>query len=182
MDLESAAEPIEPPRHPFIELHLCPAERRLIHPAPPFLEPPFVRQRGAVPRRLAGGDSDKWNCSVPHWPLFRQHLLCNRRVECAAGEDERECPYTLCQHDGVVVAGRCYFLSKTALWNGTWYGASRWCHRHGARLASLNTPETLGQVPRLLNVGKHADYVFFVGATTSASTWPRMSVTHSRPR
>ena len=41
-----------------------------------------------------------WNCSVPFWPNFYLHLFCNRRVECPLWEDERVCPYTLCQNGG----------------------------------------------------------------------------------
>ena len=42
----------------------------------------------ALPEKLPGG---KWNCSVPHWPDFRQHMRCNMLRECEGGEDEVDC-------------------------------------------------------------------------------------------
>lgn len=134
----------------------------------------FVHKRNATPQKVPGGAH--WNCSVPHWPDFRPHFLCNRKSECAGGEDERECPYTLCQNDGVVVAGRCYFLSETAMHSTTWIESSLWCNRNGGRLASLNTAEKWQQVPSLLNIAKYVDYVYYVGITTSPSSFPRMLV------
>nr|KAG5693055.1 hypothetical protein BaRGS_028815 [Batillaria attramentaria] len=63
-------------------------------------------ERDAAPERL---DSGLWNCSVPHWPDFELHFLCNLETECAAGEDEATCPYTnsACGQ-GRISAGRGY--------------------------------------------------------------------------
>ena len=54
-------------------------------------------QLTSEPGKLKNG---LWNCSVPFWPEFRFHFKCNRQKECALGEDERECPYTLCKDGG----------------------------------------------------------------------------------
>ena len=56
-----------------------------------------VFQMTSQPEQLRDG---RWNCSVPFWPDFRFHLICNRNKECALEEDERECPYNLCAEGG----------------------------------------------------------------------------------
>ncbi|KAL8596880.1 hypothetical protein ACOMHN_060688 [Nucella lapillus] len=43
-----------------------------------------------APSRVPGG---LWNCSVPEWPHFERHFLCNLKRECEGGEDEVTCPY-----------------------------------------------------------------------------------------
>ena len=48
-----------------------------------------------------------WNCSVPFWTDFILHFRCNRLKQCVLGEDERECPYVLCES-----GGRHYNLGK----------------------------------------------------------------------
>ena len=56
-------------------------------------------QMTSQPQRLTS--QSLWNCSVPFWSDFRPHLVCNRHKECESGKDERECPWTLCEEDGM---------------------------------------------------------------------------------
>ncbi|KAK7496985.1 hypothetical protein BaRGS_00011721 [Batillaria attramentaria] len=51
-----------------------------------------------------------FNCSVPYYPSFQQHLQCNLVVQCQGGEDEIDCPYTTADCGlGLVDAGdKCY--------------------------------------------------------------------------
>nr|KAG5696488.1 hypothetical protein BaRGS_016527 [Batillaria attramentaria] len=44
-----------------------------------------------LPEQLPDGT---WNCSVPYFGEFRQHFPCDVKPQCAAGEDEVDCPYT----------------------------------------------------------------------------------------
>ncbi|KAK7500556.1 hypothetical protein BaRGS_00008131, partial [Batillaria attramentaria] len=44
------------------------------------------------PHRLESG---LWDCSVPYYASFKQHVHCNLEVECDGGEDEGEhCPFS----------------------------------------------------------------------------------------
>lgn len=47
-------------------------------------------EAASIPEKTEGG---MWNCSVPHWPDFKQHFPCNVEVNCAGSEDEEDCPY-----------------------------------------------------------------------------------------
>ena len=106
------------------------------------------------------------NCSVPHWPDFQQHLLCNLVRECAGGEDEADCNYTLCGHHNhsVLWSGRCYSLHR-ALAGVTWRQADMNCSRQGARLVSFNLPDEWHHVTHTLRVDwlARAKYITLVG-------------------
>ncbi|PVD27183.1 hypothetical protein C0Q70_12337 [Pomacea canaliculata] len=60
-----------------------------------------------APRRL---DNGLWDCSVPHYNTFKQHLECNLEQECHEGQDEgSHCPYSSPACNGSVAVGRkCY--------------------------------------------------------------------------
>ena len=58
---------------------------------------PSLRQVDSQPQQFR---DRLWNCSAPFWPDFRFHLICNRHKECTDGEDERDCPYALCEKGG----------------------------------------------------------------------------------
>ena len=94
-----------------------------------------------------------WNCSVPHWPDFHRHLLCNLVRECAGGEDEMDCSYTPCgtHNHSVEFAGACYSLHRS-LAGVTWREADINCSQLGARLVSFNTPEEWNYVTQTLRV------------------------------
>ncbi|XP_070175951.1 uncharacterized protein [Littorina saxatilis] len=70
-----------------------------------------------------------FNCSVPFFPAFKQHLACNLKAECEGGEDENsDCPFTdraACP-GGVVV-------------EVTWEVARRDCQKRGGDLATLTS-------------------------------------------
>ena len=63
-------------------------------------------ENSQIPEQLPDGT---WNCSVPHWPDFQLHFPCNMLWDCAAGEDERECPYTSHKCGSQVAAGSSCF-------------------------------------------------------------------------
>nr|KAG5708620.1 hypothetical protein BaRGS_033041 [Batillaria attramentaria] len=60
-----------------------------------------------TPKRLGTGH---FNCSVPQYARFQLHLRCNLEIECAAGEDERDCNYTsiACGQGFVDAGNKCY--------------------------------------------------------------------------
>ena len=56
-------------------------------------------------------DTGFFNCSVPHYSSFGQHLHCNLQQECEGGEDEgTHCPFSSPSCKGRIEAGgKCYF-------------------------------------------------------------------------
>ena len=48
----------------------------------------FLLQKDSIPKKLGSGN---WNCTVPYWDDFKDHLLCNMLKECWLGEDEAVC-------------------------------------------------------------------------------------------
>ena len=95
----------------------------------------------ALPEKLPGG---KWNCSVPHWPDFRQHMRCNMLRECEGGEDEVDCGYESedCGPGLISAAGSCYLYADDVVFSSmSSLEASRECEKRGSYLVSLNTPE-----------------------------------------
>jgi len=93
-------------------------------------------KESALPEQLSDG---RWNCSVPHWPDFRQHLPCNLLNDCLEGQDELDCPYTspLCGPGRFFMGGSCYSYVKMTR-PLTWHVASDACEILGAHLVSLN--------------------------------------------
>ena len=111
---------------------------------------PGVLQASQIPERLE--DTTTWNCSVPHWPLFRRHFRCNRRQDCASGEDEVQCPYSPCEHGGVSFQGQCYFIMENYN-NANWGLAQEECRKVEAYLASLTTHRKWTDVMNWLHLG-----------------------------
>ena len=123
----------------------------------------------ALPEKLPGG---KWNCSVPHWPDFRQHMRCNMLRECEGGEDEVDCGYESedCGPGLISAAGSCYLLEN---FNGkTSDEATVECQRRGGYLVSLNTPEEWKVLSQLMLERIPFDYIF-VGLRFNNPTLPQ---------
>ncbi|XP_076462149.1 uncharacterized protein LOC143294656 [Babylonia areolata] len=103
----------------------------------------FHSQGGERPVQDASGLA--WNCSVPFWPKFKDHLSCNLEEECLNGEDESHCPYVTdtCGPDRLTIGSNCYLLVRPSPFNSTlsWNQARKQCVGQGGRLASLNTPQ-----------------------------------------
>ncbi|KAL8570215.1 hypothetical protein ACOMHN_029915 [Nucella lapillus] len=91
------------------------------------------------PHQFADG---LWNCSVPFWADFKEHLPCNLQQNCAGGEDEEECPYTTpdCGEGKVEVGGKCY-LYIIPSYPIVPEEAMRMCHRKGFYLSPVRTKE-----------------------------------------
>ena len=125
--------------------------------------------KSALLEQLPGG---KWNCSVPHWPEFRQHMRCNMLRECEGGEDEVDCGYESedCGPGLISAAGSCYLLEN---FNGkTNDEASVECQRRGGYLVSLNTPEEWKVLSQLMLERIPFDYIF-VGLRFNNPTLPQ---------
>ena len=92
-----------------------------------------------APRVLVG--TEFFNCSVPHYAAFQQHLHCNMRRECEGREDEgSHCHFSsaLCK-GGMAAGGKCYFpvdSDRTV----SWQRARAECQKKGSELAMMKTP------------------------------------------
>ena len=94
-----------------------------------------------------------FNCSVPHYASFQQHVHCNLQQECEGGEDEgAHCPFSSASCKGQVAAeGKCYFpadfdhaVSQRK--------ARAECQKRGADLAMMKTPsewEAFWKIPHI---------------------------------
>lgn len=125
----------------------------------------------ALPQRV---DDNLWNCSVPWWHDFQEHLLCNWRPECFDGKDELACSYeapvSTCSSEGFAQMGRdgCFAL-LTPKQPISWNDASTLCLLRGARLASLSTLKKWNDVTRFL-VTYGVDTRIYIGLKTAAPT------------
>ena len=126
----------------------------------------------AVPQRLSDG---AWNCSVPHWPLFRPHVQCNLLTECAGGEDEAPCPYSSarCGPGRLSIGPSCYIYVAPA-GPTSWQQASENCRSRGATLAVLKTQEEWTSVAKVLHPGLHREERLLVGIHTASTHLPAM--------
>lgn len=117
----------------------------------------------------------RWNCSVTYWSDFRHHFPCNLMSDCAAGEDELNCPYTgVCGPGFLTISGRCYvYVIPPPSQRFDWDDAAEVCHlRHSGYLASLNTPAEWNDVTSTLRL-RPFDRVY-VGLHSAPSRLPFM--------
>ncbi|PVD27184.1 hypothetical protein C0Q70_12338 [Pomacea canaliculata] len=91
---------------------------------------------------FSGQDSGLWNCSVPHYNTFKQHLECNLEPECHGGEDEGpHCPYSSPVCNGSVAIGNKCFISLKSSGFMSWPSSSRECRSRGGSLANMKTKQ-----------------------------------------
>lgn len=128
--------------------------------------------RTALPQQFPNGS---WNCSVPYWPDFKQHFLCNFNTECAGGEDEASCPYTTetCGPGLISIGGLCY-IYRIPQHKISWMDADRLCRLQGATLALLKSDEEWSRVAHDLRRGIHPRKPLFIGLRTSSRRLPAM--------
>ncbi|KAK7497049.1 hypothetical protein BaRGS_00011785, partial [Batillaria attramentaria] len=111
-----------------------------------------------------------YNCSVPYYPSFQQHLQCNLVVQCQGGEDEIDCPYTTADCGlGLIDAGdKCYKYIEERR-EITWYDAFDKCMEQNARLVSPQTPTEWKAFQEVLLFGMNSS-ALYVGLQTSESS------------
>ena len=126
----------------------------------------------ALPQPLPDGT---WNCSVPHWPDFRQHVLCNFKTECAGGEDEAPCPYTTqrCGQGRISIGDSCYIYVAPDH-KISWLDADKSCRMKGAALASLKSAGEWRRVYYTLRRELFANRPLFIGIQSSSKELPVM--------
>ena len=134
----------------------------------------FLPQLSSQPQQLPDG---KWNCSVPHWPDFRLHFRCNLVRECAGGEDEASCPYSLCDDGGVSLDNSCFHLMDPGR-STSWDESNLACSRMGGRLASLTTPAERRRVTHYLRCNRSGQFQTFLGLKSAPVALPDMYVMH----
>ncbi|KAK7453167.1 hypothetical protein BaRGS_00039650 [Batillaria attramentaria] len=97
--------------------------------------------------------SGKWNCSVPFWADFRQHLPCNLVPDCVHSEDEMACPYTTDEcGPGFIMAGGSCFIFLTHEKKISWEDAADECRKRDAYLAILHTEGEWEELTESLSV------------------------------
>ena len=111
---------------------------------------------------------------MPHWPDFRLHLRCNLARECAGGEDEEGCPYTLCEDGGLAWGGSCFHLLDPG-YSLSWHDSNLACSRRvGGRLASLHTPLERQRVTHHLRSYRSGQFWTFLGLKSAPVMLPDM--------
>nr|KAG5697416.1 hypothetical protein BaRGS_008842 [Batillaria attramentaria] len=123
----------------------------------------------SLPEELPDGT---WNCSVPYYHDFEQHLRCNFHQQCENGQDEVGCPYVneACGPGQIYAGGKCY--GYVFPWREvTWYEAFDDCLLRGARLASLSLPEEFTAVTSLLQ--QHVFDFVYVGLQSTPTHLPQ---------
>ena len=82
-----------------------------------------------------------FNCSVPHYTSFQQHLHCNLKQDCEGGEDEgAHCPFSSPHCKGWVEAGGKCYIPVDSHHTLSWQTARSKCKSRGADLAMVKTP------------------------------------------
>ena len=82
-----------------------------------------------------------FNCSVPHYTSFQQHLHCNLKQDCEGGEDEgAHCPFSSPHCKGWVEAGGKCYIPVDSHHTLSWQTARSQCKSRGADLAMMKTP------------------------------------------
>ena len=103
----------------------------------------------SLPQRLSGLI---FNCSVPYYDRFKQHMECNLKRECHAGEDEGEhCPFSskACRGNVAVANNKCYVLYES--WNQfSWLDNRAFCHEKGGRMVMVRSKEEEHAILELL--------------------------------
>ncbi|PVD28741.1 hypothetical protein C0Q70_11335 [Pomacea canaliculata] len=122
-----------------------------------------------TPARL---DSGLWDCSVPHYNTFKQHLDCNLEPECHGGEDEGpQCPFSSPACNGSVAAGhKCYFPLKD-INTISWFFARQECRNRGGSLAVMKTNQEWDAFKKLFQFGK-IPYFMHIGLSSFDGTLP----------
>ncbi|PVD29176.1 hypothetical protein C0Q70_11773 [Pomacea canaliculata] len=106
-------------------------------------------------------DAGVFNCSVPYYHTFKDHVHCNMEKECQGGEDEVSCPYTnpSCGEGLIDGEKKCYrFENQTR--NITWNKALTACHSYGQQLVTLKTEQEWRDFQRILDYGKRSAYLY----------------------
>ena len=124
----------------------------------------------AAPRRL---DSGLFDCAVPHYHSFKQHVHCNLESECEGGEDEGgHCPFSSPACRGLVDAGEKCFLSVDSDDELPWEAARGDCRRRGGDLAMMKTPEEWEAFWKLYDYGRNRKCAY-IGLTLNHTSLTR---------
>ena len=104
-----------------------------------------------LPHRLRG---NVFNCTVPHYASFKQHLQCNLEHECHAGEDEGgHCPFSneAC-HGHVKVADKKCFALYTFRKPISWLDNQALCQEKGGQMAVFVLEEEASALIELFRI------------------------------
>ena len=98
--------------------------------------------------------SGMFNCSVPYYASFKDHLYCNLKQECEGREDEGgHCPFSspACDGDMAVAGTKCFSLHVTQK-KISWLEAKGLCKDRSGQLAILRSQEEVGVFLNMLRI------------------------------
>ncbi|XP_070196452.1 relaxin receptor 2-like [Littorina saxatilis] len=136
---------------------------------------------GRPPEKLGNG---LFNCSVDHYPTFRQHLDCNLEPECHGGQDETQhCPFSSPACEGKVASGdRCFvYVSRTVLteFRTTQLHAydemRRYCRQLGGSLVTIRSEAERVEFVNMFQT-EYASDCAFPGNNVTLSDWKGRSI------
>ncbi|KAK7096195.1 hypothetical protein V1264_005518 [Littorina saxatilis] len=123
-----------------------------------------------TPRRLQSG---LFNCSVPSYASFKQHVHCNMKQECEGGEDEGgHCPFSSPACNGAVaVNNKCYTMIAK---NGPILRLQRECQQRNSQPATIKTKQELEAFSKLfLGKSRYLKHELAIGLFGYDSSMPQ---------
>ncbi|PVD27169.1 hypothetical protein C0Q70_12323 [Pomacea canaliculata] len=117
--------------------------------------------------------SGLWDCSVPNYNTFKQHLECNLEAECDGGEDEGpHCGFSSLACNGSVAVGdKCYENLQTFEVVSARSSEEK-CKKRGGHLATMKSREEWKAFVKLFQYGKRLSMAM-IGLRTSRTDWPK---------
>ncbi|KAL8591716.1 hypothetical protein ACOMHN_061808 [Nucella lapillus] len=127
------------------------------------------------PQKIPG--NNLYNCSVPHFSLFKPVISCNFIVECQAKEDEAGCDYSGkdCGPGAVEDGTKCITLERPDA-DTTWYTSNSICKSKQQQLVTIVNNETANKIKQMDSAYDIFDFYVGLQLTTPSSTPPLSSL------
>ena len=103
-----------------------------------------------------------FNCSVPYYASFKDHLHCNLKQECEGREDEGgHCPFSspACDGDMAVAGTKCFSLHVTQK-KISWLEAKGLCEDRSGQLAILRSQEEVYVLLNMLRIANRVRHTY----------------------
>ena len=107
-------------------------------------------------------NSGMFNCSVPYYASFKDHLHCNLKQECEGREDEGgHCPFSspACDGDMAVAGTKCFSLHVTQK-KISWLQAEGLCEDRSGQLAILRSQKEVDVLLNMLRIANRVRHTY----------------------